>query len=94
MIIVVNRLKVPAGAGERVEQGFQHATGMRDVPGCAGFELWRSADGQEYQVVTRWNTQADFDNWRQSDAFRHAHRDTRGMEQIESKILQYDIVIG
>lgn len=94
MLIVVNRLKVPAGAGEHLEQGFRHASGMRDVAGCAGFELWRSEDGTEYEVVIRWQTRADFDAWRTSDAFRQAHRDTRGTEQIESRLIVYEVALG
>jgi heme-degrading monooxygenase HmoA len=53
LIIVVNHLQVPPEAAERVETGFRHASGMKEVPGCLGFEFWRSQDGGEYQVVTR-----------------------------------------
>jgi len=95
MIITVNRLKAPdATAAERIVQGFSHASGMKDVPGCAGFELWRSTDGLQFEVVTRWRSQADFDAWRTSDAFRHAHSDTRGTEQVQSQLAVYEVVIG
>ena len=94
MIIAVNRLRVPEGVGGRLEEGFRHASGMRDVPGCAGFELWRGEDGTEYQAVTRWRARADFDNWRQSEAFRHAHRDTRGMSHVESELVVFEVALG
>jgi heme-degrading monooxygenase HmoA len=94
MIVFVNRLQVPEGMGDRLEQGFRHASGMKDVPGCLGFELWRSAGGREYEAVTRWRTREDFEAWRRSDAFRHAHRNTRGMEEIESSLIEYEVLIG
>lgn len=60
--------------------------GMRDVPGC----LARS----EFEVVTHWQDQEAFDAWRQSDAFRHAHRLTESMEQVPSRLVQYAVVLG
>ena len=94
MIVVVNRLQVPEGGAERMEQGFRHAGGMKDVPGCERFELWRSEDGREFHVVTHWASRADFDMWRQSEGFRHAHRDTRGSEQIQSSTVVYEVALG
>lgn len=95
MVVVVNRLRVPPQARERLEEGFHHASGMKDVPGCVGFELWRgSTEPGEYDVVTHWRSQADYDAWRASDAFRHAHRDTSGMELNRSELLVYEVLIG
>lgn len=96
MLIVVNRLTVPAAAAPQLEQGFQHGTHMKDVPGCLGFELWRSVDGDEYQVVTRWQQEADYDAWRNSEAFRQSHRGAGGgnMSQINAKLIKYEIVVG
>lgn len=94
VIIVVNRLRVPSGAGERLEQGFRHAADMRSVPGCLGFELWRSPDGSEYQAVTRWESREAFEGWRQSEAFRHAHRDTRAGEGVAAEVAEFEVVSG
>lgn len=95
MLVVVNHLEAPdeAAAG-RIEQGFRHAGGMKDVPGCARFELWKSQDGRRFEVVTHWRSEADFEAWRNSDAFRHAHRDTSGTQQVQSRLLLYEVVVN
>ncbi len=96
MLIVVNRLHVPAAAAPHLEQGFRHGAHMKDVPGCLGFELWRSTEGDEYQVVTRWQSQADYDTWRNSPAFGQAHQGANSghMPQISSKLIKFEIVVG
>ena len=67
---------------------------MVEVPGCVGFELWPRADGREYEVVTRWESRTDFEHWRRSESFWRAHGDTRGMEQVGSRLVVCDVVLG
>ncbi len=95
MFVSINRLEVPDDASaQRIEQGFAHAGGMGGVPGFVRFELWKSPDGHSFEVVTHWQSGADFDAWRTSDAFRHAHRDTGGTERVKSQLVTYDVLIS
>jgi heme-degrading monooxygenase HmoA len=96
LFVVVNRLQVPdAETGAQLEERFRSAGGRAgDVPGRLGFEFWRNAEGREYLVVTRWRSEADFDAWRRSEAFRQAHRDTGGSERVVSQLSRYEVVIA
>jgi heme-degrading monooxygenase HmoA len=45
--------------------------GMRRQPGCRGiWRLHKHDDGSEYQVVTLWDSVADLEQFRASDAMR------------------------
>ena len=95
MFVSINRLQVPDDASaQRIEQGFAHASGMAGVPGFVRFELWKSPDGRSFEVVTHWQGQADFDAWRNSEAFRHAHRDTGGTERVQSQLVTYEVILA
>lgn len=41
MLIVINRIWPEAGTEQRLEEAFSRSSGMKDVPGCLGFEFWR-----------------------------------------------------
>lgn len=92
MVVVINRIKPQPGTEERLEQAFARASGMKDVPGCLGFEFWRNRNGGEYLVVTRWDSEESFHAWRQGDHFRHAHRDTSASAGASSELLVYEVV--
>jgi heme oxygenase (staphylobilin-producing) len=95
MFVSINRLQVPDEASaQRIEQGFSHANGMADVPGFVRLELWKGPDDRSLEVVTHWRSRDDFDAWRTSDAFRHAHRDTRGTEQVKSQLVTYEVLLS
>jgi heme-degrading monooxygenase HmoA len=91
MIAVVNRLRF-AGARPELEQGFLSAPGMDRIPGCIGFEFWRSEEPGEYLVISRWQDRAAFEEWTHSDAFRQAHRDTRSAEGGSSELGVYEVL--
>ena len=42
MIVVINRLHVPADYASHLERAFGNTRRMDEVPGCLGFELLRS----------------------------------------------------
>ncbi|MEX2355484.1 MAG: antibiotic biosynthesis monooxygenase [Thermaerobacterales bacterium] len=92
MFIAINRIAPPAGMGPRIEEGFQKASGMKDVPGCLGFEFWRSDDEGHYLVVTRWESEVAFKEWTASDHFKHAHRNTEATEGAASQLLKYSVL--
>ncbi|EKP95680.1 antibiotic biosynthesis monooxygenase family protein [Thermaerobacter subterraneus] len=41
MLIVINRIWPEPGSEQRLEEAFSRSPGMKDVPGCLGFEFWR-----------------------------------------------------
>jgi len=73
--IAMNVLTVPDGGGDVLESRFAARKGSVDkAAGFRSFELLRPLSGtQDYLVVTRWDTQADFEVWTQSQSFAHSH---------------------
>jgi heme-degrading monooxygenase HmoA len=74
-IVRINAITVPDDRREAFEARF--AARAREVSGMPGFEefqLLRPTDDRGlYLVYTRWTSQADFDAWVDSDAFRKGH---------------------
>lgn len=91
MLVVVNRLKFEAARPD-LEKGFLSAPGMERIPGCVRFEFWRNEVEGEYLVVTHWQDRAAFEAWTQSDAFRHAHRNTQSAEGGSSELAVYEVL--
>ncbi|MFS8640722.1 MAG: antibiotic biosynthesis monooxygenase [Symbiobacteriaceae bacterium] len=92
MFVVINRIRPLPGTEDRIEQAFARASGMKGVPGCLGFEFWRSREGGEYLVVTRWDSEESFRAWRESEHFRRAHRDTSASAGASSELLVYEVL--
>ena len=98
MIVVVNRLTVPAGFGAKLEQMFQGSDRMKGVPGFVDFALLKEGptdDGQQerYATLTRWTDRAALDAWTQSEGFRQAHRHAGQGGPIESQVSIYEAVV-
>lgn len=85
MFIAINRINVPKGKGESLEQRFGASEGLKGAAGAIGFELLRrtwqrgaesgAEEMEEYMAVTRWETEEHFHAWTMSDAFKKAHGD-------------------
>ncbi|HEY8414867.1 MAG TPA: antibiotic biosynthesis monooxygenase [Thermaerobacter sp.] len=43
-------------------------------------------------VVTRWDSEESFQAWRESEHFRHAHRDTSASAGASSELLVYEVL--
>ncbi|ADU51541.1 Antibiotic biosynthesis monooxygenase [Thermaerobacter marianensis DSM 12885] len=41
MFVVINRIRPEPGTERQLEEAFSRTPGMKDVPGCLGFEFWR-----------------------------------------------------
>ena len=94
MIVVINRLTVPAEYGARLEGAFgSHSGGMSEVPGFKRFQLLRRSEGGEYLVLTEWQDRAAFEAWRESDAFQRAHSGTNPNSPVQSQLDTYEIVL-
>jgi heme oxygenase (mycobilin-producing) len=77
-VVKINAIEVPPGAGPELEQRFAARAGMVDQqPGFEEFMLLRPTAGDErYFVLTRWESEEAFQNWRSGQAFQHQHKDT------------------
>jgi heme-degrading monooxygenase HmoA len=78
MYIAMNRFKVAPGS----EAAFEHVwtsrdTHLKDVPGFIEFHLLRGPRRDDHVLYTShsiWASQAAFEGWTKSEAFRAAHR--------------------
>ncbi|GAB6876491.1 antibiotic biosynthesis monooxygenase family protein [Thermaerobacter litoralis] len=98
MLVVINRIWPEPGGEARLEEAFSRTPGMKDVPGCLGFEFWRAtgrageAGRAEYLVVTRWASREAFEAWRQSAHFQHAHRHSGASAGARSELVIYEVL--
>ena len=78
MFIAMNRFKViPASQTEFERVWTTRDTHLRDVPGFMEFHLLRGPERKDhvlYSSHTIWRSQADFEAWTRSEAFRLAHQ--------------------
>jgi heme-degrading monooxygenase HmoA len=72
MFIAINRINVPKGKGESLEQRFGASEGLKGAAGVLGAESV-AEETEEYMAVTRWETEEHFHAWTKSDAFKKAH---------------------
>ena len=74
-VVKINAIEVPPGAGPELEQRFAARAGMVDQqPGFEEFMLLRPTAGEErYFVLTRWESEEAFQNWRSGQSFQHGH---------------------
>src|SRR6266446_286015 len=79
VFIAMNRFKVIHGSQADFEQVWTtRDSQLRDVPGFMSFHLLRGPEREDhilYSSHTIWRSQADFEAWTRSEAFRRAHRD-------------------
>jgi heme-degrading monooxygenase HmoA len=77
-VVKINAIEVPPGAGPELEQRFAARAGMVDQqPGFEEFMLLRPTAGEErYFVLTRWESEEAFQNWRSGQSFQHGHGQT------------------
>jgi heme-degrading monooxygenase HmoA len=98
-VVKINVIAVPEGAGPELEARFAARLGaVENMPGFEGFELLRPAKGGDrYFVYTRWASEEDFQDWLNSEQFRHGHRDTGSAPQrppvgTGSELLEFEVV--
>ena len=79
MFIAMNRFKIKPGQEEAFEQVWQRRDShLEQVPGFREFHLLkgpRRDDHTLYSSHTLWESEAAFEAWTKSEAFRLAHRD-------------------
>ena len=100
MFIVMNRFQINQGREADFEAAWQtRERHLDDFNGFVSFSLLKNdvaADGTvEYISHTVWATRADFEAWRNSEAFRaaHANANTQGVIAGPPHASLYDAVI-
>lgn len=98
-VVKINAIHVPEGAGEELEKRFAARAGtVEDSPGFLGFQLLRPTAGDDrYFVVTQWEDEESFANWRDGDA-KAAHADKPGEAPKKpvatgADLLEFEVVL-
>ena len=86
MFIAMNRFRVRKGSEDEFENLWKgRETRLADVPGVVEFHLLRGPASEAYTLYashTVWRTQAAFEAWTRSEAFRAAHRNAGNTGQM------------
>jgi heme-degrading monooxygenase HmoA len=86
MFVAMNRFKILPGAEAEFEQVWaSRDTRLPEVPGFITFHLLRGPAREGYVLYashTLWRSQADFEAWTRSEAFRAAHRGAGGNKPL------------
>jgi heme-degrading monooxygenase HmoA len=77
-VVKINAIEVPENMGPELEKRFAaRAGGVDQMPGFEEFMLLRPVEGESrYFVVTRWESEEAFENWRTSTQFQQQHANT------------------
>lgn len=82
MYIAMNRFQVKKGCEADFEEVWSsRETFLHEVPGFVAFHLLRGPEAEDHTLYashTVWDSQADFENWTRSEAFRKAHANAGG----------------
>lgn len=74
MIVVQNNISVKEEYREQFEKMFrERAHLVDDFPGFVRNEVMRPIKGEEYIVMTHWESMDHFQKWMESDSFKKAH---------------------
>jgi heme-degrading monooxygenase HmoA len=93
-VVKINAIEVPEGAGPELERRFGARHGsVESAPGFLGFELLRPVAGDKrYFVYTKWETEEDFQAWRDGPAME-AHSGARAQPVASgSSLLEFEVV--
>ena len=100
-VVKINAIAVPEGGGAALEERFR--TRQREVeqmPGFLGFELLRPTGGESrYFVYTRWESEAAFRAWIESEAFVRGHAGGASSAKDKpvgtgSHLLEFEVVLS
>ncbi|GAB4073921.1 heme-degrading oxygenase HmoB [Barrientosiimonas marina] len=74
--VVMNNIPVSDDGKALFEDKFKQRQQMvESEPGFQCFRLLRPKKGNTYIVMTQWASEADFNNWKNSDQFKQAHKE-------------------
>ncbi|WP_404451682.1 antibiotic biosynthesis monooxygenase [Virgibacillus necropolis] len=77
--VVMNNITVTEDGRDAFEDRFkQRSSKLDSSPGFQAFRLLRPQTGNKYVVLTQWASIEDYDNWKNSDAFKKQHQHSGG----------------
>lgn len=101
MIVVTNRIKTKAGFAKRMAPNFTKPGPLQEMEGFVKVEVLitqnSEADHDELNVNMYWENMDNFSVWRNSDAFKMAHKrpePSSTESQQESPIIGSEIIIS
>lgn len=87
---VFNNIPVTEEGRSLFEDRFNNrARKIEDEPGFAAIRVCRPINSDTYIILTLWESEADFENWRNSNAYKHAHKrrgTSEGIDQQQPQI--------
>lgn len=99
-VIKINAITVPEDSGDELGKRFAaRQSSMEGTAGFQGFELLQPTDGRNvWLVVTRWDSEEDYANWRESQHFQKSHGNDDGGERpkpvgMESELWSYQVAV-
>ncbi|CAM5789366.1 MULTISPECIES: antibiotic biosynthesis monooxygenase family protein [Brevibacillus] len=92
MYVSMNRLTVPSDYRAHLEKAFSEGgERMKNVPGFLEFLFLAPTQGDEYTVFTKWESEQDFLNWTQSEAFKRSHAGSNPNSPVKSELRTYQV---
>lgn len=93
MFIVMNRFTVTPGREADFIESFKGRARLVDsMPGFLGQDMLKPAGEGVFISMTRWRSQADFENWTSSEAFKQGHtRRHPGMFAGHPQLEMYEV---
>lgn len=93
-VVKINAIEVPEGAGPELERRFAARHGsLESAPGFLGFELLRPVSGDDrYFVYTRWETEEDFQAWRNGPGLEAHSGDRAKPVASGTSVLEFEVV--
>ena len=97
-VVKINAIEVPEGMGTELEARFAARAGEVDqMPGFEEFMLLRPVEGESrYFVLTRWESEEAFQNWRNGQQFSQQHAQADQPQQrpdaTGSALLAFEVV--
>ena len=74
--VVMNNIPVTDDGRAPFEDRFKNRKNAVDnMPGFQAFRFLRPKKGNTYVVLTQWRSVSDFENWKESEQFKKAHKD-------------------
>ena len=96
MIVVTNRIRVKTGNGAQMAPRFTRSKSLCEFKGFHKVEVLVAEldDCDEMSVNMYWDSRADFQVWRESDAFKAAHKRPEASSSAESPVISSQLLIA
>jgi heme-degrading monooxygenase HmoA len=92
MYVAMNRLTVPAEyQGQLTERFGAAGERMKNVPGLLDYMFLMPTEGDEIVVYMKWEDEAAFKAWAESDAFTKAHANANPNSPVKSVLKTYTV---